>query len=91
MARPYVNMTDIKPLTLGRFAFKEKIQAGLRPRVLTDLGFPGFFKETMAAAWHDDPQQRPSFAQMVARFADGGVHWAQPSPVLARRLGTVSS
>ena len=74
---PYVNMADIKPLTLGQFAFKEKIHAGLRPWVIEDRGFPGSFKETMVAAWHSDPQQRPSFAQMDARFADR----AQPPPL----------
>lgn len=90
----YEHMDELNLLKLGHFAFKKKVKAGLRPRAAapwgTDLGYPDFFKELIAAAWDETPEQRPIFAQIVARFAADGAGCVDPSPGLARRaVGTL--
>ena len=72
---PYIDMPEVSVLTTPSATFKTKVMAGLRPRVPPFHGFPGFFMELMETAWHKDPQERPSFAEMTVAFDSGGVPW----------------
>ena len=67
---PYLNMDDMGIMMMSRFTFKHKVQKGLRPRIDTTNGYPGWYCELMEMAWSQDPQARPTFSCIGRQFCD---------------------
>eukprot|EP00937_MAST-01D_sp_MAST-1D-sp2_P007678 g7678.t1 len=49
------------------FALMERVRDGLRPR-LDSPRIPAFYRELLPQCWRQDPEQRPSFAQVLSRI-----------------------
>ena len=67
---PYLNMHDLDVRMMSRFAFKHKVQEGLRPRTDNTNGYPAWYCELMEVAWSQDPQARPTFSHIGRQFCD---------------------
>ena len=51
----------------GMFALMQRVHDGLRPR-LDSPRISAFYRDLLPECWHNDPEQRPSFEQVLSRI-----------------------